>query len=181
MAVGYWLLAISKTVVYSKLGNKTIKPPIKLDNINLCNIKNNIENNIEKSDDELFYESVENHKFDGDDENHILYKHNTDFIDNNSRDSEYIVYDLKINSNTFNIIEYFINNFNNEDEQFILSLKDSAMFNSYLLENDIDKKYINMNLIQYNDISIQFVILKQLPLHSYSHYGWSSTFKLFKP
>ena len=79
----------------------------------------------------------------------------------------------------------------------------------------IDKKYINMDLTQYNDISMEFVILndseylllkndsknvftdissmtdvfdekhdqalKQLPLHSYSHYGWSSTFKLFKP
>ena len=188
---------------------------IKLDNINLCNIKNNIENNIEKSDDELFYESVENHKFDGDDENHILYKHNTDFIDNNSQESEYIIYDLKMNSNVLDIIEYFINNFNNEDEQFLLSLKDSTMFNSYLLENNIDKKYINMDLTQYNDISMEFVILndseylllkndsknvftdissmtdvfdekhdqalKQLPLHSYSHYGWSSTFKLFKP
>lgn len=187
---------------------------IKLDNIDLCNIKNNVdETNVEKTEDELFYESVEKHKFEDEDE--ILYKHNTNFIDANSQESEYIKYDLKTSSNTLNIIEYFINNFNNEDEQFLLSLKDSNMFNAYLLENNIDKKYINTDLIQYSDITMKFVILndseylllnndskniatdissmtdvfdenhdralKQLPLHSYSHYGWSSTFKLFKP
>lgn len=132
----------------------TFESKIKLDLIDLCAKSNGTNVEVEKSNDEKFFDLIEENQIDPNEPN--LFEYNSDYKYVDNQDLEYI--EFNESTNNFDLISYFKNNYNNNDV-LVESLKDSPMFNAYMLENDMDESLINNNVIKeydYVDISYKY-------------------------
>lgn len=140
----------------------TFEDKIKVDMIDLCK-KDASVLPTEISDEEKFYNQIEDKKID--DESPIINDYNVDYSFSDNQEEEYILLNKEMLSdiNRLGIIDYYISNYEN-DSDIIESLKDSIMFNNFLSENNIDSKYINILFVEYEDINVS---IKELDGESY--------------
>ena len=71
------------------------------------------------------------------------------------------------------LAEYYITNFDNDEDDFIVQLKDSSMYQSYLKENNISEEYIIEYPLEretYEKVKLDYITVKDEITKAESHY-----------
>lgn len=120
------------------------------------------------SEENNLYLKVENAQVDDPDAD-LIYEVDTGYINYMTNHTEMFALNSEnVRNNQFyyrgkGLAEYFIENFDDEDDLLIIQLRDSYMMNQYLYENNFDSKYINYEVLDrffYEKIRVEIVKLE---------------------